>query len=910
MKKNKLLIMIFSFVLTATIFTAVLFMKAPAVPAEAYRIDGIDYSRIIGSNTYTEIPVRLNFDGIVFKGIISRSLRIGDEALEDAINAFMSENRVAGSTLHRAEDRIKNDTELREKFLKSSAEEVSDMAASLTGVDNEVSGIKDIYSTAQHNFSVKSAKHGEDVSFLSDLAATLKNWWGNGSLPKQYKDVNFYVANGFEAAAEFSPSNAGTFNMGKKVHGFFSKLTSFCDFADRLKKLDRKVLAFNEDLRWALDFLRDFYRRLNLYIDKDFTADYRITVNGENTRNFRFMDTDNNVQYWKVAINMQRKERTGGDRYSPAGTYEGDAVISLMHGMYGFTGQIWNKEMGIMRKNWLAELFATGMYDISLGGRLDIVRTFSKKNAKLEIKLADDIGYGKHRPVHYISSKLYYGDYEDEEKISSSLYVSAGTLMVGAENKGYGMGEIEAHIEDGGKDCLKMICDKASAEIVAAFTTSYDLKDVLVKEFWDDNIWLHVNSRVASLSFNYVDELEDIFDNVAADTPATPGTTKNTGKSPVKEIFGEAAPELPKLPERSGTGYTKADYSFAYDPSRYDNGPVDEEIVKAGEALAMLGLVNSDENATYEPEYDSYTSVPEYENIDVSDIDKYFAFFKENDSNYYVGTGAVDTAIGTGCLYGDESNSGGVSSGGTFNGNYADIYKQSIDLTDKFYMIYSTEKDSHNEAIEKKADEEDRFFWNDPEYISFINVPFNIWDSMYFAQFNDKTDLSVIKSGLEFVAEINGDENLVLNRSDDGEYTLTFDGTYYDDDYNEHPSKVTITADVDAASGGICVHEIEYVETLGESFFDMYEFMPLGDGKYALQSGTERLLLETDSSGSISDFAYSVIKEGNAGYSVEDSMFGENTVPDKEWVMEKSSSCVLTAVRTGDKTEFGKPAKK
>lgn len=203
-------------------------------------------------------------------------------------------------------------------------------------------------------------------------------------------------------------------------------------------------MAFNEDLRWVHDFLRDFYRRLNLYIDKDFTADYRITVNGENTRNFRFMDTDNNVQYWKVAINMQRKERTGGDRYSPAGTYEGDA---------------------------------------------------------------------------------------------------------------------------------------------------------------------------------------------AADTPTAPGTTKNTGKSPVKEIFGEAAPELPKLPERSGAGYSKADYSFVYDPSRYDNGPVDEEIVKAGEALAMLGLVNSDENATYEPEYDSYTSVPEYENIDVSDIDKYFEFFKENDSS-------------------------------------------------------------------------------------------------------------------------------------------------------------------------------------------------------------------------------------------------------------------------------------
>lgn len=115
---------------------------------------------------------------------------------------------------------------------------------------------------------------------------------------------------------------------------------------------------------------------------------------------------------------------------------------------------------------------------------------------------------------------------------------------------------------------------------------------------------------------------------------------------------------MPDAPKRLGGGYTRADYSYSYDASRYDNGPVDAKLAEAGSLLAELGIGIFHEGEVFEPAYDSYDRAPECDNIDMSGLKAYFDVLKKEDPNYYVGTGSVFASQGTGSLYGDETGGG------------------------------------------------------------------------------------------------------------------------------------------------------------------------------------------------------------------------------------------------------------
>ena len=100
------------------------------------------------------------------------------------------------------------------------------------------------------------------------------------------------------------------------------------------------------------------------------------------------------------------------------------------------------------------------------------------------------------------------------------------------------------------------------------------------------------------------------------------------------------------------------------------------------------------------------------------------------------------------------------------------------------------------------------------------------------------------------------------------------------------------------------MYETESVNELGKEIFDMFEYRPMGNGKYAVQTGTERLLAETAADGAITDFCYSINKEGSSGYELKYSLFGSGAVPGEDRVNEKADSVEILAVRHGQETKF------
>lgn len=210
---------------------------------------------------------------------------------------------------------------------------------------------------------------------------------------------------------------------------------------------------------------------------------------------------------------------------------------------------------------------------------------------------------------------------------------------------------------------------------------------------------------------------------------------------------------------------------------------------------------------------------------------------------------------------------------------YSQAYNNYSAVYTAMYDTYNALLDRHNAAIE--AEKED--YWDDPNHFTDIVRNFVSISAAYTATFGD-SDYEV---GIAALFEMFGMTDGKVEEIDASNYRMTYIAAGYTDpetweSHENVPYEDLCGFDADAGA----LYFREYVTINGEKKqVSFIEFVPLGGGRYALQSETERGIVEVINGEAVS-YEY-------AGYSIPfdaeaDSIFPNASGVDSAWIMAGS----------------------
>lgn len=204
--------------------------------------------------------------------------------------------------------------------------------------------------------------------------------------------------------------------------------------------------------------------------------------------------------------------------------------------------------------------------------------------------------------------------------------------------------------------------------------------------------------------------------------------------------------------------------------------------------------------------------------------------------------------------------------------NYSAVYTA---MDDTYHGLL----DQHNAAIE--AEKED--YWDDPNHFTDIVWNFVNVSAAYTATFGD-SDYEV---GVAALFEMLGITDGKVEEMDASNYRMTYTATGYTDPETWETHENVPYEDLcgfDADAGALYFRE--YVTINGDrKLVSFIEFVPLGGGRYALQSEKERGIVEVINGEAVS-YEY-------AGYSIPfdaeaDSIFPKASGVDSAWILAGS----------------------
>lgn len=178
--------------------------------------------------------------------------------------------------------------------------------------------------------------------------------------------------------------------------------------------------------------------------------------------------------------------------------------------------------------------------------------------------------------------------------------------------------------------------------------------------------------------------------------------------------------------------------------------------------------------------------------------------------------------------------------------NYETLYSA---MNDAYYAVL----DPHNEAIEQSSDD----YWDDPNHFSdvvdnFVNISIGLT-----ATFGD----SGYQTGVAAMFEMFNMKDAKVEELDGKSYKMTYVGVYNDpvtwESYENVPWEEL--CGFDPATGSLYFRS--YATVNGEKTLGSFvEFVPLGGGRYALQSESERGIV-TMLNGEVAAYDYAAFKE-------------------------------------------------
>lgn len=235
-------------------------------------------------------------------------------------------------------------------------------------------------------------------------------------------------------------------------------------------------------------------------------------------------------------------------------------------------------------------------------------------------------------------------------------------------------------------------------------------------------------------------------------------------------------------------------------------------------------------------------------------------------------------------------NTGNEASNGLPSGDsYAEAYTFYSGLVDKLGSTISNIVDNNNARLEE---EQPDTYFDDPSYMIIIYMPFLSIDMAFTSSVSETVDPASIVMAYSFMG------------IEDAEFTITSPGNY----------KISYTSEDWETGEAESIEElmrydngsIRYEQRINGELDEYYEFVALGQDRYALQSKTNRAIV-TYKDGKITEVLHSWTKyeedwetgeltEWSVWYDPEaDSIWGKSGI-DESWVLELESEGALERI--------------
>ena len=271
---------------------------------------------------------------------------------------------------------------------------------------------------------------------------------------------------------------------------------------------------------------------------------------------------------------------------------------------------------------------------------------------------------------------------------------------------------------------------------------------------------------------------------------------------------------------------------------------------------------------------EEYDEEEEYKDpVDLTVWTEYFDYLKKNDPNYVSGGTVVDDRPGD-IVFIKAAKAAAKAV------NYKTLYENST-------KVYEAAETAIDKAIDKSG-------------IFYIATPFLVWDTMYVSWIDNAYTEEELYTALKTVLNMNDATNGKITKNADNDYLITFDGVWSDADWRKHHTKTEIIAKADGETGRLCMHETEVIQDTNETVYTLYEFVPLGNDEYIMQSATERLYAVYNEETGLGDYAYIQIEDSR--FDINDAIYEANIENPSEWAREKDGSAAIIITRKGTKT--------
>ena len=288
-----------------------------------------------------------------------------------------------------------------------------------------------------------------------------------------------------------------------------------------------------------------------------------------------------------------------------------------------------------------------------------------------------------------------------------------------------------------------------------------------------------------------------------------------------------------------------------------------------------------EQNVPYYIATEDYDENEEYKDpVDLSDWTAYFDYLKKNDPNYVSGGTIEDNRPGD-IVFIEAIRAAAKAV------NYKTLYENSTKVTDAVDQAMS-------KAIDKTG-------------IFYITSGFLVWDTMYVSWIDNAYTDEELYSALKTVMGINDATNGKITKNADNDYLITFDGVWSDDDWRKHHTKAEIVAKADGETGRLCMHETELIQDSGETRYTIYEFVPLGNDEYLLQTSTERLYVNYNEETGLGDYEYIQIE--NDRFGIDDAIYESDVENPSVWVRERADKAAIMITCKDGKTTISRPGK-
>lgn len=193
--------------------------------------------------------------------------------------------------------------------------------------------------------------------------------------------------------------------------------------------------------------------------------------------------------------------------------------------------------------------------------------------------------------------------------------------------------------------------------------------------------------------------------------------------------------------------------------------------------------------------------------------------------------------------------------------NFYDVYNLQYSLNEKIEKIIDKTIDAHNAPLS----------WGDNGYIDVWFFGQINWELSMVASLTEDGNFENVASGVGMALEFFGAKDVQVVRNAAHDYTVTYNGDTED------------RCLCDPTTGSM-----QLVKRVGGQADELFEFLVLADGRRIWQTDRIRIVAWVDGE-NLLGFTYTILKDGQPGYTVDDLVFPDGSACDEAWATERGN---------------------